>query len=174
MKPWKKVSETPLNVGHRTILKSVFEMPDGRIKEFELAKGGRVVCVLALTAEKSVVLVRQFRPGPEKVILDMPGGGVGMMEKPEDAIKRELLEETGYAGNFQFVGTSLHDAYSTRTNYNFVATDCVKVQEPAPDESEFIEVVEMPLEQFRQHLRSGELSDVATGFLGLCHLGLMK
>lgn len=170
---WKKLSEKPLNVGHRTILKRMFELPDGQTKEFDIMKGGRVVCVLALTAAGNVVLVKQFRPGPEKMVLDIPGGGVGALESPDDAIKRELLEETGYSGEFEFVGTSLFDAYSTRTNYNFVATECVKVQEPSLDETEFIEVVEMPLDQFKQHLKSGNLSDVAAAYAGLVHLGLM-
>jgi len=76
-------------------------------------------------------------------------------------------------GDFQFVGTSLDCAYSNLLGYNFVATNCKKTQEQKLDENEFIEVVEMPLEKFKEHLRSGELTDIKTGYLGLDFLGLL-
>lgn len=76
-------------------------------------------------------------------------------------------------GDFQFVSTSLDCAYSNLLGYNFVATNCKKIQEQKLDENEFIEVVEMPLEKFKEHLRSGELTDIKTGYLGLDLLGLL-
>lgn len=175
MKPpaltWEKLEETPYRAGYRKMLKRKFLMPDGRVQEFDVKDEGKPVCVLALTASGNVVLAKQFRPGPEKVLLELPGGGMESGETPEEAMRRELLEETGYAGGLHFVGTSLCCAYSTRLRYNFVALDCRKVQEPANDENEFIEVVEMPLEDFKRHLRGGELTDVATGYLGLDFIG---
>jgi hypothetical protein len=47
------------------------------------------------------------------------------------------------------------------------------VQEQQTDQDEFIEVVEMSLEEFRNHLRSGELTDIGTGYLGLDFLKLL-
>jgi len=118
-------------------------------------------------------LAKQFRPGPEKILLEMPGGTVDTGEDPEKAIKRELLEETGYTGDFKFIGASLDCAYSTMIRYNFVALGCHKIQEQKLEENEFIEVVEVSLNDFRKHLRKGELTDIESGYLGLDFLGML-
>lgn len=63
--------------------------------------------------------------------------------------------------------------YSTMDRYCFVATECEKKAEPKNDENEFIEVVLMPLKDFRDHLRGGRLTDVEIGYLGLDYLNLL-
>ena len=55
------------------------------------------VIILATTAEKKILLVRQFRPALDAYTIEFPSGGILSGEKPEDAAKRELLEETGYS-----------------------------------------------------------------------------
>jgi ADP-ribose pyrophosphatase len=55
------------------------------------------VSVLATTAEREILLVRQYRPAVEQATLELPGGHVDGDEPPESAARRELLEETGYA-----------------------------------------------------------------------------
>jgi len=170
---WKKISEESLKAGYRKYLKRIFLMPDGRTEVYDVKDEGKVCCVLALTKKNEVVIAKQYRPGPEKVLFELPGGLVDTGETPEEAIKRELLEETGYTGNIEFVGTSLRCAYSTGIRYHFIARDCEKIQEPQLEENEFIEVELMPIEEFRKHLSSGNLSDVATGYMGLEYLGLL-
>src|SRR5258706_8400600 len=105
-------------------------------------RAARAVPGLALTTHDMVLLVRQFRPGPEAILLELPGGGVSPGEDPALAAARELLEETGYRGELELAGSSWHCAYSTMRTYHFVARQCVKVQEPTPDDQEFLEVVE--------------------------------
>jgi ADP-ribose pyrophosphatase len=132
-----------------------------------------VVTILPLTPQREVVLVRQFRPGPEALLCELPGGIVDGGEAPADAARRELLEETGYEGDLHAVGESLEDAYSTLLRHNFVALDCRKTQEIAPDERPFLDVLLLPLADFRDHLRSGRLTDVETGYLCLDFLDLL-
>jgi len=170
---WKKLKEEPFKAGFRRLLKKTFKLPDGKIKEFDIKHEGPAVCVLALTKEGNVVLAKQYRPGMEKTLLELPGGGIEGNEKPEEAMKREFLEETGYSGDLELVGTSYDCAYSTMLRYNFVATNCCKVAEQELDDSEFVEVVEISLKELRKHLRSGELTDVETGYLGLDYLDLL-
>ncbi len=171
--PWQKLKEEPFAAGWRKLVKKTFQMPDGKISDFDIKAENQAVCVLALTTDKQVILAKQFRPGPEKILLEMPGGVIDKNETAEAAIKRELLEETGYTGNFQFVGTSLDCAYSTLIRHNFVATDCHKIQEQKLEANEFIEIVTMSLTDFRKHLQSGELTDIESGYLGLDYLKLL-
>lgn len=170
---WKKLKEEPYKTGFRKLVKKTFQLPDNRMANFDIKEEGAVVCILALTKNNNIILAKQFRPGPEKVLLELPGGGVDTGETPEEAVKREFLEETGYTGDFQFIGASLGSAYSTLIRYNFVATNCYKKQEQNLEDNEFIEVVEMPLKEFRDHLRRGQLTDITTGYLGLDYLKLL-
>lgn len=171
--PWPKTGERQYKIGYRTIVTRTFVLPDGRSVDFELVQAGDVVCILPLTTTNRVVLARQFRPGPEQIVLELPGGLCEPGEDPADAARRELAEETGYAGVLQLVSTSLLGAYTVGQRWNFVATDCRLVQAQQLDRNEFIEPVEMSFDDFMCHLRSGQLSDVATGFLGLDFLGLL-
>lgn len=170
---WQKLKEDVIKLNYRTVLARTYKMPDGKEALFDIVESGVAVCVLALTKTQKVILAQQFRPGPDKILLELPGGGVEKGETPLEAIERELLEETGYQGNFQFVGTNYNSAYSTMLRHNFVATDCEWQQVVKLDEHEYSEPLEMTLADFRKHLRSGELTDVETGYLGLDFLNLL-
>ncbi len=171
--PWKKLKEKKAGTKYRKVVIKTFKMPDDRIVNFDIKLEGPAVCILALTKDKKVILTKQYRPGPEKILLEMPGGFIDEGEKPIKAAKREMLEETGYTGNFKFAGTCLECAYSTMLRYNFVATDCVKTQEQNLEPNEFIEITQMDLKDFRKLLQSGELSDVDTGYMCLDFLNLL-
>jgi ADP-ribose pyrophosphatase len=170
---WQKNDEKLIYNGFRKIILKSFYLPNGKNKDFEIKKEGEIVCVLPITKDKTVVLAKQFRPGPEKVFLELPGGCVENGESPQEAIGRELLEETGYAGEVGFVCSIPIGGYSIGWRHVFVATECKRVCKQELDETEFIEVLEMSLKDFRNHLRSGQLSDVHTGYLGLDYLGLL-
>lgn len=170
---WKKHDEKLIRDGFRKILSKTFTLPNGKIQDFEIKKESEVVCVVPITKDKKVVLAKQFRPGPEKIFFELPGGGMEGGESPKEAMERELLEETGYTGNIEFVCSIPIGGYSTGWRHVFAATDCEKVGEQKLDETEFVEVVEMTLEDFRNHLQSGQLSDVHVGYLGLDYLKLL-
>lgn len=173
MKPWKKMLQSDPEGRFRKRLLRVFQLPNGEAVDFEIKAEPDRVCVLPLTANRDVILVRQFRPGPELVLMELPGGFKDADEHPMEAAFRELVEETGYTGELQAVGPNVVDAYSTSTRYNFVATNCRRIGDPTPDAEEFIEVVLMPLPDFIAHLRSGQLTDVGTGYMGLHLLNLL-
>ncbi len=172
---WKELSREVLYKSEygRTIEDVVYEMPDGRQEHFHLKGESNSAVVLALTPDNQVILVKQFRPGPGAVLAELPGGGIKKGQSPMDAAAAELLEETGYIGDLQFVTESLADAYCSRTSFAFVATNCVKVAEPTLDTNEFVETVVMSLAEFRAHLRTGKLTDATEGYLGLDYLGLL-
>lgn len=170
---WKKLSEESFQFGYRRLLKRIFQLPSGSKVEYTIKDEHISVCILALTPDDQVILAKQFRTGPEKVLFELPGGGADLDEEPIMAACRELLEETGYEGDMRFVSKNPVCAYSTGIRYNFVATNCKQVAEPQEGDSEFTEVELMSLEKFRQHLREGQLTDAATGYAGLDFLKLL-
>src|SRR4030042_2629514 len=173
IRKWEELSrEIVFQKYSRKIEKVMFRLPDGSESDFYLKKEGPYFCILALTADKKVILARQFRPGPNEILLELPGGGINEGETPEQAIERELLEETGYKGKAKLVTEAFDCAYSTAKRYCFVATDCEKVAEPKNTSSETTEVVLLSLEKFSELLRSGKMTDIEVGYLGLDYLGL--
>lgn len=174
MKPWEKTSERLVREGRQRILHRTFRRPDGRTAEFEIRESVDVVCLVAVTEAGRILIAKQFRPGIEAVVLDLPAGGVDPGERPESAARRELLEETGYEpAQLRFLAANPVSAYATNRRHIFVATGCRKVAEPLNEGQEEVEVVELSLEAFRAHLRAGDLTDIGAGYLGLDALGLL-
>ncbi|MGW4896432.1 NUDIX hydrolase [Kitasatospora sp. NPDC004240] len=173
---WRETERTTVfSKFGRSVDRVGFRMPDGGRGEFYLKRERPAGAVLALTPDRRVILARQYRPGPARVLHELPGGFVEPGERAADAVARELLEETGYRGEVREVGTYWLDAYSDARRYAFVATDCVKVAEPRPERNEFIEVVTVGLEEFRTRvLPGGEMTDTAAAYLALDSIGLLQ
>ncbi|MFE6050488.1 NUDIX hydrolase [Kitasatospora sp. NPDC056446] len=174
--PWHEIERTTVfSKFGRSVDRVDFELPDGRKEDFYLKRERPAGAVLALTPDRHVILARQYRPGPDRVLYELPGGVIEPGERAADAIARELLEETGYQGEVHAAGRYWHDAYSDALRHAFFATDCVKVAEPRPEPTEFIEVVTLALDEFRTRvLRRGELTDAAAAYLALDALDLLR
>jgi ADP-ribose pyrophosphatase len=165
---WRKLEEQVVYSGYRTVMRRRFETPHG-VEDYEVKVEDDSAVVVALTDDRLVVLVREFRPGTEAWLLEIPGGNVDDAEPVAAAASRELFEETGYRATLRLVGEQLDCAYSTRRRHVFVG-EGARSEGPS---AEGLEVVLMPLDRFRDHLRGGQLTDVAAGYLALDALGLL-
>ena len=173
MAEWDKLGERRIRDGYRAIIGRRYRLPSGLEREFEIKLEADTAVVLAVTEDGRVVLVREFRPGLEVELCELPGGAI---EDGEDAIaaaRRELLEETGFAGELEHAGTTVDCAYSTRMRHVFTVRGARRVAEPKPEAGEAPEVVLVSVGEFREHLRSGRLTDVGPGYLALDRLGLL-
>lgn len=171
---WEEISrELAFQKYNRRIEKVIFRLPDGKESDFYIKKEGPAVGILALTKNNEVILVKQFRPGPNEILDELPGGYVDKEETPEQAAERELLEETGYKGKAQLVAEAFDCAYSTMKRYCVVVTDCEKIAEQKLDQTEFSQVIIVSLDDFKAVLRSGKNTDIEVAFLGLDYLKLL-
>lgn len=157
----------------RALAEAVYQLPSGASRTFSLKIEPACVAVLALTPDSRVVLTRQFRPGPGRVLYEMPGGYLGPGEDASEAAARELFEETGYAGQVRIAGECYSDAYSSSMKKCAVVTGAVSKGRPRPDSEEFINLSIVTIPQFRSVLRSGQITDVDMGYMGLDFLGLL-
>jgi len=151
MQTWKLLGERPGPAGYLTVNTRTYAMPDAREADWDVLSGGRTVAVVAITTRGDVVLTEQFRPGPGKVLHELPGGLVDEDEDVLAAAARELREETGYiADEMALVGQTWLAGYATNLRHAVLATGCRLAFEQRLDENEFCEVVTMPLTPLRR------------------------
>ena len=126
------------------------EMPNGNIKdEYYVLEYPTWVNMIGLTDQNTILFVRQYRHGANRILVELPAGVVESDENPEDAARRELLEETGYAfDSIEYVCELFaNPATSGNITYTYLLKGGKKVQEQELDSSEDIEVVEMTIEE---------------------------
>jgi len=172
--PWKILESHHL---HKNVRIDKCELPDGKVIDGFVLEYDVWATIVALTKDQQVVLVRQYRHGLQKVILELPGGAMDAKdESPMDAARRELLEETGYTSdNFIQIGcVSPNPANQTNLIYSFLALDAEKVAGQHLDDTEEIEVVLKPLEHVIAMAKKGELlqsMQVSALFFALAYWG---
>ena len=147
-------------------------LPDGATIEYGVLEGGGFASVVPLTEDGGVVLVRQWRQPLDAFTLELPSGGVDRGEDPRGAAERELLEEAGFrAVGLEYL-VSVHTS-TGRTDEVCHLFRCRAVRDPAgprPEPTEFITVVELPLEEALNRISDGTITDAAT-VLGLLWTG---
>ena len=123
--------------------------------------GGAVIA--ALTEDKKLVMVRQYRKPADKVMLEVPAGKIDPGEKPLDAAVRELKEETGYTAEKVEFLTEFYPSvgYSEERLYLYLCTGLTP-GETCFDENEAIEIEEIDLDRLFKMAMSGELDDAKT------------
>lgn len=164
VKSWKRIEPTEVRkVGYRTIVTKHFVLPNGKTYEYQTVYAEGQICAgcIAVTPDHKVVAAAQFRAGPEQIMYDAPGGFCDEDEEPLDAMKRELLEETGYESDeWIHVGVSHKDAYNNGTWHYFVALNARPSAKKAKgDDNEFIEPVLLDINTFLDHAKNGRVSD---------------
>jgi ADP-ribose diphosphatase len=119
------------------------------------------VMVLALTPDEEVILIRQYRHGVEEICLELPGGLVDGEDRSADvAVKRELLEETGYrARELTLIGDCFpQPAVLTNRCFFYLARDVERVREPELDEGEDVEILKVPLASIPARIENKEIT----------------
>jgi ADP-ribose pyrophosphatase len=159
--------------GFLRVLSRTLRLPDGREVDWDLLDIPPTVTVLPFTNDDHVVCVSQYRPGPDRHIVSLPGGLVDAGEEAHVAAERELREETGYAaGRVEIAGFTYPNS-ATAPRIVAVAHGCYAAYEQELDEFEDCEVVLLSLAELRRELKAGRLGSTEQTYLALDHLGLL-
>jgi ADP-ribose pyrophosphatase len=165
----QKSSETIYEGKIFTVTKDMAELEDGTqaIREVVHHSGG--VCIIPVTDDGNILMVRQFRYPFAEATLEIPAGKLEVGENHYDAGKRELLEETGnICSEYTFVGEIYPTpAYLTEKIFMYMATG-LTFKGQNLDSDEFLDVVKLPLDQAVEMVLNGEIKDSKT------QIGILK
>lgn len=139
---------------------------DGRWEFVERKKASGVVCIVAVTRQRRLILVEQFRAPVGKRVIELPAGLAGDtvafdVESLATAANRELLEETGYEAKAMIeLGTFASSAGLTNETATFFAAKSLKkTTEGGGDDSEEIEIHEVDLDEIDKWLKKAAAND---------------
>ena len=123
---------------------------DTRIEDFHISEIPTGVGVVALTPKHEAILVRQYRHGTRKIMLEIPGGMVNPCDgTPLEAARRELREETGYSSqNWTLLGELfLHPPSHDNLIFLYLALNARLTSPRKLDGTEEIEAMRFPFER---------------------------
>jgi ADP-ribose pyrophosphatase len=124
--------------------------------------------MMAVDEKKRVLLVRQYRLPAEKYLWELPAGRLDAGEKPLQAARRELVEETGYSARTwtKLASFWVSPGYVQERMTIFLATDLTEGQ-ATPMDDEQIEARWFARKEMAEMIRSGKIEDAKTmiGFM---------
>jgi ADP-ribose pyrophosphatase len=136
------------------------KLPSGRKTTREIVEHEDCVAIVALDAADNILLVKQFRKPVEKELMEIPAGGIDPGESPEDAVRREMREETGFLPRKvkKLGGFYSTPGFCTEYLYLYLASDLVSKPLQAED-SESIRLVRVPLTEIPGLISTGTICD---------------
>lgn len=144
-------------------------LPDGSEAHREVVRHPGGVAVVAVTHDRQVLLVRQFRYPYSAMLAELPAGKREPGEDPLTTGKRELEEETGYRAD---TWVPLGTLYPTpgccdEVDHLFLATN-LTAAEAHPDQGEFLTLEREPLDRLVAQVMAGQIPDAKT------QIGILK
>ncbi len=160
-KKWKILSsEYLVQRPWLTARRDVAELPDGRINhEYYVLEYPDWVNIIALTKDGKIVMERQYRHALGNTCYELPCGVIEAGETPLEAAKRELLEETGFAGGEwqEWMTLSPNPATCTNMAHSFLAFGVEKVSGQHLDATEDIDVFILEQDYVRELLQNNQI-----------------
>lgn len=152
----------------KTMFFQDFTLPDGTTTDYMLYgtnKSKSPSIVFPITKDLEVLAVNQFRFGANEFVLELPGGMPKGDQTAEETMMSELEEETGYRPEKVVMLSQKvwFDPASVRVPYAaLLATGCTWAKPQKLDRSEILDLVKIPLEEWMQMVRGGEICDSKT------------
>lgn len=142
-------------------------LPNGETSTREIIKHPGAVAVIPITKDNKIVFVEQYRKPLEKSLVEIPAGKLEEGENPEAAAIRELEEETGYTTNELSLVTSFYTSPGFADELiTIYITDTIEkmTEHVAGDDDEFVEIIELTLDEAKQYVEDGRIKDAKTNY----------
>lgn len=149
-----------------TLAKGTFEGPDGRRFERDIVHHPGAVAAVPIDGD-DIVLVRQYRPAIDAMMLEIPAGLRDVEGEPtEVTARRELIEEVGLVADSLELLTTVHNTvgFCDEAITIYLATGLSQVTRELTDspEEQAMETVRVPLLDAEQMIADGEITDAKT------------
>ncbi len=120
--------------------------------------------IIGITPDFEIPLVRQYRHGARREVLEFPAGLVDVGEDPAETAVREFREETGYVGDDPvLIGRLLTNPTRNRNwEYHFLIRNARPVAGPMPELTEAITVEVVPLAEVTRRIHAGAIADLSS------------
>ena len=138
-------------------------LPSGEEITYTLIDHPGYAVIVPIRSDGCVLLERVFRYTIQETLLECPSGGIED-ETPENAARRELLEETGWAAQKMALLGSFFgsDGISNEQFHVFIATDLHEEAEPEREATEQMELEWVPFEDAAALASTGQMRDAPT------------
>lgn len=168
---WERLgSEVLVSNPWLTLRRDVCRLQNGMvIDDYYVLDERDVACVVALTPERRLLLVEQYKHGYGDLCLEIPGGVFASSEAdPEAEARREFREETGYdAPHWEKIGVlAVSPARTPIKMHLYLALDAVPVTDPHLDPTEAIQLHIVSLDEALEMMHTGAIH-VATTVSGV-------
>ncbi len=136
---------------------------NGNYADWDFIHHNGAAAMVAEDNDGKIVMIRQWRPGADGEILELPAGGINQDEEPMTAAVRELREETGALCEeaYPLLMIQPSPAYNDEKVHMFYCkvTDYVEL---ALDDNEYVTIERYSLEELIEKIMHGEISDSKT------------
>ncbi|HRU92543.1 MAG TPA: NUDIX hydrolase [Candidatus Marinimicrobia bacterium] len=138
-------------------------LPNGKTSNREWIKHPGAAVVIPYLGNGQILLIKQFRYPVRQIMLELPAGKIDAGENPDDTIRRELAEETGYSTQKLTKLGLIHTCvgYSNECLHLFWADELQKC-DTRPDDDELIEMIPMSINAAMNLLYQGKITDAKT------------
>ena len=138
-------------------------LPDNRRRTREYMTHPGAVGVLAFGPDGKILLVKQYRYPVGEFTLEIPAGKLAKNEDPDDCVRRELEEETGFVASkirklMSYWPTA---AFSQEVIHLYVA-ERLRPTRMNPDDDEYLELISFSPRQLETMIRQGKIRDSKT------------
>jgi ADP-ribose pyrophosphatase len=143
-----------------TVRRDTVRLRSGKTGEREIVEHAPVVAMIPLDEDGKLLMVRQYRKAVEQVLLELPAGSIEEGETPEDAVRREMVEETGYEPRIIRLVTDLYPSpgISDEVMHMYLVSDMTGEGHPTEPADE-IEVERVDVTQAAEMVRHGLITD---------------
>ena len=142
-------------------------LPNGKTSKRELIKHPGAVAVIAITADKKILFVEQYRKPLERSLVEIPAGKREEGEEPELTAIRELEEETGYTTKELTFVTSFYTSpgFADELVHIYITDQLELLDKPVPgDDDEFVDLIELTLEEAKLYVKEHRIHDAKTNY----------